>query len=316
MANTVSGVLMILAVIVVGFFTGKRGLVSEKNTDFLSNLVTKIAVPAMLFQNAAQNVTWDFLRETGVIGILTPFISYAVVVSVAFFSYKLFKIGPKDRGIFITMFSMSNTITVGLPIVMAIFGEKGIPYLTSYYIANTVVFWGICVPIIAADAGQRKKFGLDTVKAVFSPAIISFFIGSALSLSGIKLPEFIMSAASSVGSMVMPISLMLIGIVLSSMARRDVFRIERTGLLALIGRFFISPLVCILLCLLFRLNFIATGVFTVMSALPVMNQASIIARYYGANDRLTAQMLVVTSGCLLVVAPAIVLILTSIYTSA
>lgn len=50
-----------------------------------------------------------------------------------------------------TMFTAANTIFMGLPVNMAVFGEKAIPYALLYYICNTTFFFTIGIMLIAKD---------------------------------------------------------------------------------------------------------------------------------------------------------------------
>ena len=39
------------------------------------------------------------------------------------------------------MFSFSNSMFIGFPVVSGIFGDPGIPYLMLFYLINTTLFW-------------------------------------------------------------------------------------------------------------------------------------------------------------------------------
>ena len=83
------------------------------------------------------------------------------------------------------MSTCSNTIFIGLPINLAIFGEKAVPYVLLYYIVNTSFFWTIGVFEIAKDSAIRKQATLSFhplifLKKLFTPALLGFMIGERI----------------------------------------------------------------------------------------------------------------------------------------
>lgn len=69
-----------------------------------------------------------------------PVTSMLILMGIAFAVVYIFKIQDKHAGLFTSMFLNSNTVFVGLPINMALFGNKSIPYVLIYYMANTTFF--------------------------------------------------------------------------------------------------------------------------------------------------------------------------------
>ena len=81
------------------------------------------------------------------------------------------------RGIFQSTFTTSNTIFVGLPVTMALFGEEAIPYTLLYFFANTTFFWTLGNACIQADSKEfsyQQMFTLKTLRRIFSPPILGF----------------------------------------------------------------------------------------------------------------------------------------------
>lgn len=70
-----------------------------------------------------------------------PVISMLILMGVAFAIVHIFKIQDKHAGLFTSMFFLTLIqFFVGLPINMALFGNKSIPYVLIYYMANTTFF--------------------------------------------------------------------------------------------------------------------------------------------------------------------------------
>lgn len=74
------------------------------------------------------------------------------------------------------MFFNSNTIFMGIPINLALFGEDSLPYVLIYYVANTMFFWTFGVYEISLDNKKLKAKNSirKTLKNIFSPALLGF----------------------------------------------------------------------------------------------------------------------------------------------
>ena len=308
--NAFNGIFTIVTMIGIGVIVTKK-LMNQEIYNFLSKFLMKFCVPALLFSNAIKNVTWDFINEMGFM-LLVPFAAQFANYLIAWLCARLFKIPKSERGIFIAIFAVSNTIFIGLPVTTAIYGDATIPFVTACFLSNTVCFWSVIVPGIAADGGASTVTIGQKLKQIFSPPLLAFLTGSAINLAGIPLPEFLTSAFNYLGGNVTPISMMLIAYLLCDMGK-GAFKLSRTNSLAILGRFILSPLTIILVCLLCKVPSDLAKVFVTVGSMPVMNQAVLLASTYKANDKAVAQALAFT--CVMAVAyiPAMVFLLEMIF---
>lgn len=106
---------------------------------------------------------------------------------------KVANVKAHRRGLFAAIFSLSNSIFVGLPMSLALFGDVATPYTLLYYMANTTIWWTLGVYGIIRDnkTENQKVLNIDTLKRIFNPPLIGFLIGVGLVLLQIKLPKFI-----------------------------------------------------------------------------------------------------------------------------
>ncbi len=299
--GALQGVFMLLTLIVVGVVLAKTGFISEEMEDKLARLTLLVFIPCNLFLNSFSYMSAELLRDMG--NVL--WLPMAVMLPGYLLGYPiaaLFKIPSENRGLFRVMFGLSNAIFIGLPVCLSIFGERAMPVVTIYFFSNTLLFWTVGVAGIASDAGRSYSFSLRTVAKIFSPPLIGALLGAVLALLGLGLPGFLVDSVRYLGGMNVPVSLLLTGAVLSRMGR-EVLRLGREAALTLVGRLLIQPGLMLAACMIFRtLGFmdrvdasLVTGVFVVEAAMPVMNQSMLMARVYGANSRLAAQMLTLTT---------------------
>lgn len=306
--NSLQGVLTLLVVIVIGILLGRKGVIRDAGEEMLTRLTLTYSIPFVLFDNSRKYITPEFLREMGA-WLLVPAAVILVSCGLALLLARLLRIKDNRRGMFMVMFSFSNTILIGLPIVTQIFGEQGVAYNIAFYIPNTVLFWTLGNMALAHDGGQRFRFDRATLRAIFSPALCGLLIGMLVAGVGLTLPPFLNSAIGYMADLTVPSSLLLTGVFLSKMGR-GAFKLQTEGWIVLAGRLILAPALTLFLCGLFGAQPMLTGVYTVIAAMPVMNQAVLMARHYGGDYLQGAQMLTVTTLFSIVMTPALVYLLT------
>ena len=144
-------------------------------------------------------------------GALLPLGSVALTFVLAIGLAKLARIQRRHFGLFCASVSNSNTIFVGIPVNLALFGENSIPYVLLYYAASTVFFWTIGLYSITCDITEKKKDIPLRVRLgqVLSPPLMGFMTGVALTLLGVELPEFLQDVARSLGNLTTPLAMQL-----------------------------------------------------------------------------------------------------------
>ncbi|MDR0381305.1 MAG: AEC family transporter [Oscillospiraceae bacterium] len=291
--RALQGVLMILVLIGAGALAARLGHLTEELEASLSRLTINFSVPALLFSSTVTHISRDFLRQAGWL-LLIPFGCMLLGYGLGFALRVLCRVPRGDTGVFLVMFALSNSIFIGLPVAMEIFGEPAMPYVVTYFPFNTTLFWTLGNLGIAADGGRRPASVGAAVRKIFSPPFIGFLAGFAAALTGLALPPFLMQSLTYLGNLTIPVTLLTTGAVLSRMGRASL-RLGRAGWLTLLGRLVLMPGTTMAACLLCGAPPMMTGVFTMIAAMPVMNQCVIMARIHGANHRLAAQMLTVST---------------------
>ena len=293
MLSALGSVLSVILMIALGFGLAKRGWFDEAASKLLSRLVVSVALPAYMIAN----LTGGYDRA-GLLAMLPglpiPFATMLLSFGLARLLSAALRVPPGRRGSFAAMLGHSNTIFIGLPVNLAIFGEPSMPYVLLYYIANTLLFWTIGVYGIARDGearGGAKAASIlspEGLKRILSPPLLGFISAVILIMAGVKLPRFLFDLCKTLGAMTTPLSMLFIGIVISRVDWRSL-RLEKDVILVMAGRFVLSPALLVLVAALSERLFGAThpplmkGVFLVQAAMPAMTQTPILAKAYGAD---------------------------------
>ena len=218
--------------------------------------------------NMVRDFTHDSLVQIAP-DLVLPFTSIFLAYFVGRLAAAVLHIRKDRQGIFITCFFIANTIFIGLPVNLALFGPKSVPSVMLYYMANTTVFWTLAVYHIINDSYRGKHmplFSVQTIKKVFSPPLEGFLIGLVLVMLDVKLPDFLVMSFQYVGNIATPLSLIVIGIEMSLISWKDIHW-DRDIIGALCGRFLICPC-CAGVTAVYPSTDMSAKVFTMQASMP------------------------------------------------
>lgn len=306
--RSISGILVILGMILVGFVIGEKGWFDDKSRGLLAKLVTQVALPCYMLYTITQRFTAaDLLKMLPALRF--PALSMVILLGIATGVARIFAVRQDRRGLFISMFFNSNTIFVGLPINQALFGDASIPYVLIYYMCNTTFFWTLGTYLIQRDGEGEAQFDLKTsLKKVFSPPLMGFLLGLVLVMLQIKLPAFLASDLQYLGNLTTPLSMIFIGLSVSHVGVKQLV-LGKEQLLILLGRFLVAPLLMATIVYWVPLPSLMKQVFIIQSAMPVMTNAPVVARLYGADSDYAAVMVTETTLATMVMIPILMLLM-------
>jgi len=198
--HALQGLFSIIFMIAIGYGLSKKGWFDEKGSKMLAKLVTEVSLPLYMIDNMTKNFTKDKLL-TMAPDLALPFLSVLLALLIGKLAGRLIHVQEGRRGVFTVNFFIANTMFIGLPVNLALFGEKSIPAVMLYYMVNTIMFWTLGVHYLLLDteegraaAAKQGIFNPVALKKLFSPPLIGFLLGIVLVLLDVKLPAFLLSA--------------------------------------------------------------------------------------------------------------------------
>lgn len=141
---------------ILGYVLRRQGWFDDKFGGTISKFIKNIALPASIFVSVLSRLTRGQLASFSgylVYGFLSVIIGYLI----AFLLVRILKVRPGRKGIFINALVNANTIFIGLPLNIALFGNKSMTYFLVYYIVNTVSTWAFGVFLISNDDPTKPK---------------------------------------------------------------------------------------------------------------------------------------------------------------
>ena len=247
--TSLESVLSIILIILLGYILKEKKCFDDGFSNNISKLIMNVALPASIFVSVLKYLTVEKLISLSG-GLVYTFLSVIIGYIIAWIMVKILKVKAGRRGTFINTIVNANTIFIGLPLNIALFGNESLPYFLVYYITNTVSTWAFGVILIENDNPEKTKTkkGFNW-KKLLPPPLLGFLVALIFLVFKIPVPDFIHSALTYTGNIVTPLSLIYIGIVLSDAGLKSI-HFDKDTIFALLGRFIMSPCIMVILIIL------------------------------------------------------------------
>lgn len=316
--SSIQSVVVIVLIMLLGYILRKQGWLADSFGGNVSKLITQIALPASIFMSVQNNLTRGKLFNLFA-GLLLPFIGVVISYIVAFILVKVLKVKVGRRGVFINTIANANTIFIGMPLNLALFGSAATSYFLIYYIINTVSTWAFGVFLIKNDdptlVKAEKQHNKINWRKILPMPLVGFFVAVIWLLTGIQLPKFLGDTFNYVGNLVTPLSLIYIGIVLANAGLKSI-HFDKDTVFALLGRFILAPVVMILLVKWFGPSVLHLDIaslmgktFIVQSATPALAVLPILAGEAHGDVDYATNVVVLSTLLFIIVVPVLMLII-------
>lgn len=270
-----------------GFFLYKRRILTEEGRKCLTDIVTDVVLPC--------NIFLSFLGSGGVEVLRTSFVtvglSIVTIVGGSFLGWLLYRrMPPQRRAVYQYGIANSNAIFIGMPIIQNLLGADGVLQLSMYMIFARVFIWTYGLSLYTGTQGSRRA---ALKKLVVQPAMIAAYLGIAVMLTGIEIPQFLLDTAGYLSQCLTAMSMLLVGTVLVEMNLRDLLQWNVWGFCGV--RLALLPGLTLLLCRLLGVPYIAAGTCTLLSGMPAASLTAVLAVRYRVDAHAAASLVALST---------------------
>ncbi len=308
--NIISVITPLILVALVGYISTKSQWLSRMQLDALTKFTFYISIPAFLFyQMAVANFSDQVSPQLFAAFYLSVLAVYLLTWLINYFFYHKSKNSNVDKekyknsaasAIFALGASYSNTIIVGLPVLLLAVGEQvvGIVFLIVTF-HSAMIF--TLTSIIAAKHNSNKNsadksgFNWQTIiKQTFNnPLIISILSGLLFNVFSIPIPVFIADSLILIGKPTITLALFILGASLAFYQVRDELKFIT---IASIFKLIVLPaFVFISSQYIFNLSSIVVTVLVILSACPTGVNAYLMAKAHNQHQQTVAGTVVVST---------------------
>ena len=201
-----SQILVILLYVLIGFAAGRTGLIDPAQRKYLTRICTDLIMPFTILSAASQSITRQELARLGMIGVLLLAL-YALTTGLAL---RLQRARGTPGPVAVTTASLityPNCTFLGLPLCRALFGDIAILYNAVALTAFNLLFFTWQYTLFTG-----KRFNL---RSLVTPPTVSTAILLLMLGFGLRLPGPAETVVNNTGAMISPLSLIIVGVMMS-----------------------------------------------------------------------------------------------------
>lgn len=206
--------------IIIGFILVKLKIVDHGASRILSKLENTVFIPALAMGTFITNFTKEKIGIAWRL-LLFSFVALLLVIPLAMLFSRLATKSDYIRKIYTYGLSFANFGFMGIPVVSALF-----PQYEMYYMIFTLPLWTLIyvwgIPSLLMSDGSENKGIISKLKALINPMFIALIIGAVIGISGIKLPDFLLTVVGTCSDCMSPIAMIITGMTFAGISIKKV----------------------------------------------------------------------------------------------
>lgn len=256
-------VIPILLNAAVGYFLARRSVFDEAFFKAFTQLTFRFFIPLMLFASMS-HADLASLDEIG-----SYWVAYFVPAILIFIAVRLWGSSTISLGV-----TYANTVLIGIPLVLATFGEEGLGRTLTIVSVNGLTLFTMVALTGGAAGGNSGSnrvtaFIQPLIGTIKNPIIIGLLAGAAVNFLAIPIFTPIFEAVALAGRAGLPCALLVLGASLATVNSEAVHEARLMVAAMCLLKLFVAPaLVWLFAAWVVALDPLTTGVLVTLAACP------------------------------------------------
>lgn len=286
-------------VLFLGFVLTKMKILNSEASKTIASLIVKVTAPLLIITSMSEKST---LTGKEILNIIIIAIAvYAFLFLMTLIVPVILRVKKEEVGIYKFMIMFSNVAFMGFPVAYAIFAEEGIIYAAIFNLPFYFLVFTLGIYFVRPH-DQKVSFKLSQF---INPGVIGVLIGLFLFWTGLSLPSFLKDSFKLVGGLTTPLSMLVIGVSLSTVDFRSLLTNFRIYLYC-VFKLLLVPFSVMFILKALGFEGLMVGIPTIITGMPVAANAVILAKEYGGNDRLASEAIFVSTIFCIITIPLLV----------
>ncbi|MEA4973327.1 MAG: AEC family transporter [Candidatus Metalachnospira sp.] len=278
--------LVLFMIMLVGVIARKKNIISKEGQGSLSNLLIDIILPCNIIASFSSHVESSNMAQNLMLSLI---ISIAIQAVAVVFGGKLFSKFPKnERDVMHYGLICSNSSFIGMPVADNIYGSIGVVYVSMFQLPIRFTMW---TSGLALFTSVDRKSAIKTI--LLHPCIISMGIGIIIMAFNPPLPEFTTTTITYLSKCTIPLSMLIIGCILSDCSIREIF--DKSALYFSLIRLVIFPLIVFVVLKLLHIDEVLLGISVIMSGMPAGSTTAILADKYDGDGHYASKAVFIST---------------------
>lgn len=286
-------VAVILILILVGYFTVKKGMFTKESLGSITSFLLYIVTPCLLVSSFLSAEPGKLDGWTLLLAVVLPALSIVISIAVSYLFFRREPLGRRRVLRFSTVFC--NVGFMGIPLVEGIVGSEGVLY-GSFFIAVFNIFCWTYGYVMMGGGKVRLK------ALLLNPGIIGIAIGLPLYLLNVPVPALIERPVELLSALNTPLAMIVVGGYIAQVKLRAFVSDLAVYKMAVL-RLVVAPLLYLALVWLLRPDETLLMSTVIQAATPVAANCVLFAVQYDSDAELASKSVAVSTALSVVTIP-------------
>lgn len=290
MEALIKQLLVLYIFIIVGVILGKWRKDMAAKSSLLSFLTVNLLLPSKTLLNFANNFTVSYLQNN----YITIFISVGILCLLVLLGGLTGKVlSRKDaygQKVYTYSVAVANYAYLGYVLVENALGEAALNDIMVFCVPFSIYCYTFGVSLL-----MDKKTDL---KSLLTPTPLAIVVGIFLGLTGIRLPEVILTVAKNASAATGPVTMLLVGLVISGFTLKEILPTWESWAFSFV-KLLLAPAMVFAICKLLGLFMTVPGSVypsaVIMAAMPCGLNPVIYPRLIGKDCAMGAKLIPLTA---------------------
>lgn len=283
-------ILVLFAMIMLGYVAYKKDMLNDNAVKKLSSIVVNIANPALIVSSVLDSSINDISNKKILLVSVISIIMYTALILVSRIIALILPVKSESKGMYQAMMIFSNIGFMGFPLLKSIYGNKSLIYASIVVMFFNILIYTYGVYIMNKEE-FIKKF---KIKNILNNGVIACFIMMFILVFKIQIPSILADGIISVGGMVVPASMMIIGASLATIQLKELFSDKWLVFFSII-RMILIPFIGYIIATQFIKDKMLLGIIVTMLAVPVGSLVAMLAQEYDRDALLASKGIALTT---------------------
>ena len=297
-------IIKVAILVAIGYIAKKAEIMTEEREKGISQLLVDIICPVSIIASGSSDYSASMVKNMCLIAVIAGIYYAAGILLMRPISRRM-KLSDQGKAIFLTMAVFGNTAFIGYPITQELYGNEGFVYAVIYNFFFQLYFFTYGISRIS---GMKQ---INLKKIIVTPLNGALLVMLVLFLFQIKLPGVVQDTFQSVGNMMVPLSMIVVGGSLVGMKPAQIL-MDRASYLVSFFRLLFFPLLMTIVLKLFGIQGDLLTVSVVLTAVPCGTMNVIFAKQYDCDVDFASRAVIQSMLLCVVTIPCILFLLSFI----
>ena len=220
-------------IMAMGWLVVKSGAMKPEDSKGISRMSLFLVMPCVILSSFQVDYT-DEVKNGLLLALFAAVVLHAFLLLLGYGLKKALKLDPIEM----TSVIYPNAGNLVIPLVSAMLGKEWVIYTCAFSTVQRILLWSHGKAVLCGE----KDFSVR--KILLNVNMIAIFAGALMFFTGMKFPTLIADAVDTVGGMIGPLAMLVVGMLIAQQNLKELLVYRRVWLVALL-RLILGPLLAI-----------------------------------------------------------------------